>query len=116
LPEYPFESHEEWTMVEWLGTSGISNAQIDSLLQTDWMKKHPLSSSTSKEMWKRIDEHLAAGPAWHAQEIVLPEAPNENFVLYYRDIVECLSYLEQNPAFEGFMKYEPVLWYSDEEL
>jgi Plavaka transposase len=30
--------------------------------------------------------------------------------------VECLKYLEQNPAFDGFMDYEPILWYSDKEL
>ncbi|KAF8581744.1 hypothetical protein K439DRAFT_1618797 [Ramaria rubella] len=35
-PDYPFKSHAEWSMVEWLGTSGISNTQIDSLLQTDF--------------------------------------------------------------------------------
>ena len=36
-PEYPFSSREEWSLVEWLETSGISNAQIDSLLQTKWV-------------------------------------------------------------------------------
>ena len=39
-PEYPFSSREEWSLVEWLGTSGISNAQIDSLLQTKWVSSY----------------------------------------------------------------------------
>ncbi|KAF8519076.1 hypothetical protein JB92DRAFT_2711452, partial [Gautieria morchelliformis] len=59
---------------------------------------------------------IEAGPAWHVKEVILPEASNEPQILCYWDIVECLKYLEQNPPFDGFMNYEPVLWYSDEEL
>jgi hypothetical protein len=40
LPEHPFASRAEWSLVEWLGTSGISNIQIDSLLQTQWVSKN----------------------------------------------------------------------------
>ncbi|KAF8522348.1 hypothetical protein JB92DRAFT_2614680, partial [Gautieria morchelliformis] len=116
IPEYPFTSRAEWSLVEWLGTSGISNGQIDSLLKTKWMQDNPPSFKSAKEMWRRIDDHIEAGPAWHVKEVILPEAPNEPQILYYQDIVECLKYLEQNPAFDGFMNYEPVLWYSDEEL
>ncbi|KAF8509304.1 hypothetical protein BU17DRAFT_70477 [Hysterangium stoloniferum] len=118
LPAFPFADEAEWSLVEWLGTCGISNAEIDAFLKTKWISEmeHQPSFKTAQEMWKRIDEFLQAGPEWHSKEVVLPEAPNEPQILYYCDLVECLSYLEQNPAFEDAMNYEPILWYSNEEL
>ena len=50
------------------------------------------------------------------ETVILPEAPNEPQIFYYCNIIKCLKYLEQNPAFEGFMYYEPVLWFTDEQL
>ncbi|KAF8529534.1 hypothetical protein BU17DRAFT_79521 [Hysterangium stoloniferum] len=96
LPAFLFADEAEWSLVEWLGTCGISNAQIDALLKTKWISEmeHQPSFKTAQEMWKRIDEFLQAA---------------------FKG-VECLSYLEQNPAFEDAMNYEPILWYSNEEL
>ena len=37
-------------------------------------------------------------------------------MFFYRDIVEFLTYLEENPAFEGFQHHQPVKWFSDAEL
>jgi len=37
LPAYPFKDEAEWSLVEWLGTSGISNNQIDSFLKSKWV-------------------------------------------------------------------------------
>ena len=67
-------------------------------------------------MWKWVNDHLSAGPEWMSETVMLPEAPNEPQIFYYHNIIECLKYLQQNPAFEGFMPYEPVLWFTDEQL
>jgi len=37
LPAYPFKDEAEWSLVEWLGTSGISNSQIGSFLKSKWV-------------------------------------------------------------------------------
>jgi len=37
LPAYPFKDEAEWSLVEWLGTSGISNNQIDGFLKSKWV-------------------------------------------------------------------------------
>lgn len=37
LDSYPFASRAEWSLVEWLGTQGISNGAIDSLLKTKYV-------------------------------------------------------------------------------
>jgi len=37
LPAYPFKDKAEWSLVEWLHTSGISNNQIDSFLKSKWV-------------------------------------------------------------------------------
>jgi hypothetical protein len=79
------------------------------------MKQFPPSFKTAKVMWEHVD-NLPGGPEWHAEEVVLPEAPDEPQVFFYRDIVECLKFLEQNPAFDGFLDHEPVKWFSDAEL
>jgi hypothetical protein len=60
--------------------------------------------------------YIQGGPKWESQVIVLPEALKEEQVVFYRDIVECLRYLEENPAFEGFQHHQPVKWFSDAEL
>ena len=36
-PYSPFANRKEWSLVEWLGTSGLSKNCIDKLLQTPWV-------------------------------------------------------------------------------
>jgi hypothetical protein len=37
LPHYPWADAEEWSLVEWLGTAGLSKGKIDSFLKTRWV-------------------------------------------------------------------------------
>lgn len=45
--------------------------------------------------------------------MTLPEAPNEPQVLFYRDPVECLKFLESNPTFRGHQSFAPVHKFKD---
>ena len=72
------------------------------------MEPRPPSFKNAKEMWKRIDIYIQGGPKWESQVIVLPEAPKEEQVVFYQDIVECFKYLEENSAIEGFQHHRPV--------
>jgi hypothetical protein len=40
------------------------------------MKKFPPSFETAKEMWEHVED-LPGGPEWHAEEVILPEVPDE---------------------------------------
>ena len=64
-------------------------------------------------MWERIDKWLPAGPQWFGKEVTLPEAPNETQFLFYRDPVECLRFLAQNPSFDQHQSYSPVKYFTD---
>lgn len=82
-----------------------------------WVKQAPLlqqpSYNSADELYQRIDK-LPGGPKWRCTLITLDEAPNEGpFPVYYRDPVECLAYLQANPAFRGNMNYVPVEQYTD---
>jgi hypothetical protein len=53
-------------------------------------------------------------PSWHAREAILPDAPNEPQILFYRDILECSDHLQNNPSFSKVWDYQPIsLTYSD---
>lgn len=60
-----------------------------------------------------IDELPAGGPPWNVAEIVLPDAPNEPQLLFYRDPVECLKFLQANPAFKDHTSFVPVQKFQD---
>jgi hypothetical protein len=67
-------------------------------------------------MWERVDKFLPAGPRWYHKEVILPEAPNEPQLLFYRDPVECLQFLSENPSFDQYQTYGPVKYFTDKEL
>lgn len=59
---------------------------------------------------------LPGGPQWRAIDIHMPEAPNESLLLLYRDPVECLKFLEGNPAYQGHVSFVPVEEFDDAEM
>ncbi|KIJ47718.1 hypothetical protein M422DRAFT_163790 [Sphaerobolus stellatus SS14] len=118
FPYYPYFSEEEWSLAEFLATSRLSKGSIDTFLKIPWMRncEAPPTFKNSAEFFHRIDKYLPDGPAWHCQEVSLPEAPNEPQILFYQDPVECLQFLSQSPAFDGHQAYAPVKYFSNEEF
>jgi len=72
------------------------------------------SFKTSADLINRI-ENLPDLPRWQATFITLPEAPNDPQLLFYRNPVECLAWLEANPDFSHGKDYVPYEEYLDSE-
>ena len=70
-----------------------------------------LSFSTAKSLRGRI-ELLPSGPKWLSREVSIPGfATREPIILYYRDSVECMKFLLQNPLFANHIRFSPELRY-----
>ena len=37
LPYFPWDGNDEWSLVKWLATSGLSSAKIDEYLKLPWV-------------------------------------------------------------------------------
>ncbi|KAF9513021.1 hypothetical protein BS47DRAFT_1269347, partial [Hydnum rufescens UP504] len=108
-PFYPWASLDEFEVVDWLSSSGLSQAKINEFLNLSWVRMLPtsLSFSTAKEMYERIEKLMPRGPAWKTETVILDNAPDEPQTLHYRDVVECAEHLFSNPTFSEGMLYEP---------
>jgi hypothetical protein len=78
------------------------------------MERKP-SFSSSYELYQRI-QALPGGPQWQHTPIKFPDAPEEELTLFWRNPVECLRWLEGNPAFIGHTTYTPVEAFTDASL
>ncbi|KAF8324181.1 uncharacterized protein EI90DRAFT_2864300, partial [Cantharellus anzutake] len=65
----------------------------------------------ASEMRKCIKE-MPGPPSWKSDVITLKEAPEELQTLYWRNPVECVQFLFQNPDFDGCMAYTPNRLYN----
>ena len=53
-------------------------------------------------------ELLPAGPKWVSQEIDVPGYSTKDLiVVYYRDPVECVQWILQNPVYSNRLQYSP---------
>jgi len=58
-----------------------------------------------------IEKQLPQGPHWTGRLVTLPDAPTEPQEFYYRDIIECVKFLFQDPAFAEDMLYKATRLY-----
>ncbi|KAF9505543.1 hypothetical protein BS47DRAFT_1259431, partial [Hydnum rufescens UP504] len=104
-PFYPWASLDEFEVVDWLSSLGLSQAKINEFLNLSWVRI--LSFSTAKEMYEWIEKFMPRGPAWKTETVILDDAPNKPQTLHYWDVVECAEHLFSNPTFSEGMLYEP---------
>jgi len=77
---------------------------------------HQPSFKSADELNQRVD-NLPGGPEWKCKLVTLDETPNEGpFTFYYREAVDCLAYLQANPAFKGHMNFVPVEQFADKPM
>ena len=58
-------------------------------------------------------ELLPTGPKWLSTTVTIPgHRTKDPITLYYRDSVECVKSILQNPLFAGRIKYTPTLHYT----
>ncbi|KAJ7766827.1 hypothetical protein B0H16DRAFT_1453842 [Mycena metata] len=113
---YPFASLEEWEFASFLARSNLSNAAIDELLKLRLTAKMHLSFRTAKDLRSRI-EILPKGPEWKAKAWPTQYPTKHPLTVYYRDPLECLQYLLQNPLIKDHITFTPFrLWANADKL
>lgn len=60
--------------------------------------------------------HGFGGPEWHAQEIRLPEAPDEELIMWVRDIEHCADMLVGRPDLQGQVTFTPEIIYDGDDI
>ncbi|KAJ6571013.1 hypothetical protein DFH09DRAFT_1246876 [Mycena vulgaris] len=108
---YPFATEEEWELVSWLTRANLSMAATNEFLKLRLVKKLSLSFSTSKDLRSRV-EILPQGPQWQSKrwETVFPV--KRPLTLFYRDPVQLLQSLLQNPLVQDYIHYTPFRLYT----
>ncbi|KAG2124666.1 hypothetical protein DEU56DRAFT_873241 [Suillus clintonianus] len=103
---YPFSSWKDWEVGSWLLRSGLSMGKINSFLSLEMIKTLPLSFRSAKELRGRA-EMLPSGPRWMSQIIPTAYPTKSPVVLYWRDPLDCISSLLNNPAFHDQLDFTP---------
>ncbi|KAJ6553956.1 hypothetical protein DFH09DRAFT_1248558 [Mycena vulgaris] len=108
---YPFATEEEWELVSWFTRANLSMAATNEFLKLRLVKKLSLSFSTSKDLRSRV-EILPQGPQWQSKrwETVFPV--KRPLTLFYRDPVQLLQSLLQNPLVQDYIHYTPFRLYT----
>ncbi|KAF8213514.1 hypothetical protein K438DRAFT_1902566 [Mycena galopus ATCC 62051] len=111
---YPFASQAEWQMASFLLRSGMTMRDIDDFLKLQLVCDClPLSFKSAAELRGRV-EMLPPGPKWKSQEIKYQLYPTQSpIVLYYRDPLECIEFLLQNPLIHEHLELVPTQKFRD---
>ncbi|KAJ7435753.1 hypothetical protein FB451DRAFT_1344717 [Mycena latifolia] len=107
---YPFASFEEWEMASWLIRANIPVATTNEFLKLKMVKGMSLSFATSKDLRSRV-EILPKGPQWKAKPWKTLFPTKRPLSLFYRDPVELLESLLQNPLVQSHIHYTPFRLY-----
>ncbi|KAG2122771.1 hypothetical protein DEU56DRAFT_873558 [Suillus clintonianus] len=113
-PYYPFSGRKDWEVASWLLRSGLSMGKIDSFLSLDMIKALPLSFCSAKELRGRA-EQLPSGPRWMSKVIETSHPTKSPVILYWRDPVECIASILNDPSFRDHFNFTPQKIYSTAE-
>ncbi|KAH9942200.1 uncharacterized protein BXZ73DRAFT_87866 [Epithele typhae] len=112
----PFASEEEWDLVKWLFTSGLSQRAIEEYLSLPLVHRTAdLSFRNKYELLKKLDQLPGGAAEWicNEWELVGDEKDDngnlktENVELWRRDPVEIVRELLGNPVFDGVVRFAP---------
>ncbi|KAJ3859983.1 hypothetical protein EV359DRAFT_75404 [Lentinula novae-zelandiae] len=114
-PWEPFQSQDEWELACWLMESGASQTKIDSFLRLNKIRNNVKPNFKDKRAFFRTIDLLPTGPSFSCtpMEVMgnLKDTNGENrtevLELWHRDILECISELMGNPAFNEKQEYAP---------
>ena len=85
----------------YLASSAMSYSQYHTKI-----KSLPLSFRMAKELHGRA-ELLPSGPCWKSQEICTSHPTKRPVLLYWRDSLELMEALFNNPEFQDTMDFSP---------
>ncbi|KAG1820112.1 hypothetical protein EV424DRAFT_1347202 [Suillus variegatus] len=111
---YPFASFQDWELASFLLSSTLSMAAIDHFLAIELIKALPLSYHMAKELRGRA-ELLPSGPKWQCR-VISTEHPTKLPVhLYWRNPLDCIESLFNNPRFAKDIDLVPECIYTTAE-
>ncbi|KAG6374246.1 hypothetical protein JVT61DRAFT_4259 [Boletus reticuloceps] len=111
---YPFATHDDWQMANYLLQSHLSMAKIDEYLKLNLIRTLPLSFHTAKELRGRA-ELLPPGPRWNFRVVSTLHPTKNPVVLYYHNSLECIESLFNHPYFMSHIDYTPFCLFTTAE-
>ncbi|KAG6378072.1 hypothetical protein JVT61DRAFT_13754 [Boletus reticuloceps] len=111
---YPFASSKDWMTAKFLSKSRLSMALIDEYLSLDMTKDLTLSFHTARDLRSHIDM-LPPGPQWKYRVVSSDHQTKDPVHFYYRDPLECVKLLFNNPFFADKMEYASYKLYTSIE-
>ncbi|KAF9477723.1 hypothetical protein BDN70DRAFT_810175 [Pholiota conissans] len=110
---FPFANKAEWELASWLCNGGLSQRDIDTFLNLDFVKSAAPSFKSARVLKSYVDS-LPPIPAWRYQEIVVPGYPTKTpLFLYWRDGLEIVAHLYANPIFANSLQMTPYRAYDE---
>ncbi|KAI0074540.1 hypothetical protein K474DRAFT_1765568 [Panus rudis PR-1116 ss-1] len=115
----PFETEEEWDLVEWMGKN-LGHNQIEEFLKLRTIQNCDLSMGSKYTFFQKVDS-LPVSQNWMYDDITVVgdrigednKMMSERVELWRRDPVECVRELLGNPAFRDAMAYAPRKVFTD---
>ncbi|KAF8125582.1 hypothetical protein EV363DRAFT_1453678 [Boletus edulis] len=111
---YPFATHDDWEMANYLLQSHLSMAKIDEYLKLNLIRTLPLSFHTAKEL-RGHAELLPPRLHWNFRVVSTSHPTKNPMVLYYRDSLECIESLFNHPYFVLHIDYTPFRLFTTAE-
>ncbi|THU80172.1 hypothetical protein K435DRAFT_823723 [Dendrothele bispora CBS 962.96] len=101
----PFQSEIDWKVAKWAKLRGPSSTAVTELLSIDGVpEKLGLSYNSVNQLNTIIDNNLPSRPRFKRHEVVVQ---GEVFEMYFRDIMECVKALYNEPEFAPYLKFAP---------
>ncbi|KAL1937051.1 hypothetical protein VTO73DRAFT_15569 [Trametes versicolor] len=111
-PYAPFVSATDWKFARWAKRRGPGSTAVSELLEIDNLPELlGLSYKNSRELNAIIDNQLSSGrPRFIRREIVVA---GEVFEIFYRDVLQCIRALYEDPEFADLLVFVPEKHYAD---
>ncbi|EIW53615.1 uncharacterized protein TRAVEDRAFT_133656 [Trametes versicolor FP-101664 SS1] len=111
-PYAPFISAIDWKFARWAKQRGPGSTAVSELLDIENIPELlGLSYKNSRELNTIIDNQLSSGrPRFVRREIVVA---GEVFEIFYRDVLQCIRALYEDPEFADFLVFVPEKHYAD---
>jgi hypothetical protein len=130
-PFSPFSSKIEWEIAHWAKTRGPSSTAFTELMNIEGVsgitiyipleanftvavqvhERLDLSFKNMTELNEIIDKTLPGRPHFERHELVIG---NEVCEVYFRDVIECIKALFNDPSFTPYLMLVPEKHYTDE--
>ncbi|TFK66027.1 hypothetical protein BDN72DRAFT_772601, partial [Pluteus cervinus] len=105
---HPFRNRDDWQVAVFLLRSDMSMARIDEFLKLSLIQQLELSFTSAKDLRDKAESLPAVAP-WKCRTIKTdPNYPaKKKLELYYRNPVEVIQNLLQNPLITDHIHYTP---------